>query len=68
MEWQILGYFYILLVMIAGVTAVIGNTLAIIVLLQPTLRTKTNKLLTSLVVSDLLMSYVVFSNALVYYF
>ena len=54
--------------MIAGVTAVIGNTLAIIVLLQPALRTKTNKLLTSLVVSDLLMSYVVFPMDLFIYF
>lgn len=49
---------YSFLLVIGSLMAAVRNTIALVVLLQPRMRSKSNKLLTSLAVSDALVTYV----------
>ena len=53
-------YIYACLFIISGIIAAAGNTLALVILWQPQMRTKANKILRSLVVSDAMVGYVLF--------
>ena len=56
-------YIYACLFIISGIIAAVGNTLALIILWQPQMRTKANKILRSLVVSDAMVGYLLFPYA-----
>lgn len=54
------NYIYFCLFIIGAILAIVGNTISLIVLCQPQMRSKSNKILTSLALSDALVGYVVF--------
>ena len=56
-------YIYACLFIISGIIAAVGNTLALVILWQPQMRTKANKILRSLVVSDAMVGYFLFPHA-----
>lgn len=54
------NYIYLSLFIISSIIAVVGNTVALLVLCQPEMRSKSNRILKSLAVSDALIGYVMF--------
>lgn len=54
------SYVYLALFVVCSMVAVVGNTIALVVLCQPEMRSKSNRILKSLAISDALIGYVMF--------